>query len=301
MAWGYRLLYIAGSAWKNLKDHGPTMILSVTAVGFTLLLFATYVLVVSNLQAVGKGVGDQLQVIVYLDRGFQEGALGPLAERIGAMEEVEAVVYCSPQQALDSLKESLGRSSRVLEMLQENPLPASFDVRLKTPYRNLDAIRELAARLQREAGVEQVEFGGAWIERFFDFVRVLRWLGGALGLMLLAATVIVISSTLSLGFYARKEEIEILRLVGASEPYVKLPFFFEAMFQGTGGAVLALALLWGLYQALQWKVAGVWSLFGGWVRFEFLSPAAVAAILLLGAFVGGLACAVSFSRFSPRP
>ncbi len=297
----YRLLYILKSARKNVQDHGPTLILSVTAVGFTLLLFATYVLVVSNLQAMGKGMGDHLQVIVYLGKDFPERDLPALGRRLGAMEEVDAAVYCSPEEALASLKETLGGASGVLESLSENPLPASFDLRLKAPYRDLAAIRDLAARLEKEPGVEQVEYGGGWIERFFGFVRVLRWLGGFLGVMLLVATVIVISSTLSLGFYARKEEIEILRLVGASESYVKLPFFFEAMLQGTGGGAMALAMLWVSYHLLQMKVAGAWSLFAGWVRFEFLSPGAVIGILLLGALVGGLSCMVSFSRFSPRP
>jgi len=299
--WMYRLLYILKSTRKNVQDHGPTLVLSVTAVGFTLLLFATYVLFVSNLQVMGTRMGDHLQIIVYLGKDFPEGDLPALTERLGRMEEVDAVVYCSPEEALASLKESLGGTSVVLETLSENPLPASFDVRLKAPYQDLAAIRDLAARLEKEPGVEQVEYGGGWIERFFDFVRLLRWLGGSLGLMLLAATVIVISSTLSLGFYARKEEIEILRLVGASESYVKLPFFWEAMLQGTGGAALALIFLWGLYQVFHMKVASVWSLFAGWVRFEFLSPGAVIGILLLGALVGGLSCVVSFSRFSPRP
>jgi len=297
----YRFFYILKSARKNVQDDGPTLMLSVTAVGFTLLLFASYVLVVSNLQSMGKRVGDHLQIVAYLDKGFPEDDLPSLAERLGRMDGVESVAYCSPDQALASLKESLGGSSGVLDTLTENPLPASFDVRLKSPFQDLAAIRELAARLQKEPGVQQVEFGGDWIERFFDFVRVLRWLGGSLGLMLLAATVIVISSTLSLGFYARKEEIEILRLVGASESYVKLPFFWEALLQGTGGAALALLILWGLYHVFRLKVSGAWSLFAGWVRFEFLSPGAVIGIVLLGALVGGLSCMVSFSRFSPRP
>jgi cell division transport system permease protein len=299
--WMYRLLYILKSTRQNVQDHRPTLIMSVIAVAFTLLLFASYVLLLSNLQAMGKRMGDYLQITLYLDKEVSGKDRQSIQERLTAMDEVEAAVYCTPEQALTYLKESLGKSSGVLETLSENPLPASFEVRLKTEFQDLDHIRALAARLEREEGVEQVDFGGDWIGRFFGFVRALRWLGGGLGLLLLAATVIVISSTLSLGFYARKEEIEILRLVGASESYVKLPFFWEAMIQGTGGAVVALFILWALYQVFRLKVAGAWSLFAGWVQFQFLSPGAVIGIIFLGAFVGGLSCMVSFSRFSPRP
>jgi cell division transport system permease protein len=217
------------------------------------------------------------------------------------VEEVEGVSYCSPMQAIESLKESLGSSAGVLSTLTENPLPGSLDVRLKKPYQNLASIRELAGRLSKEAGVSDVEYGGDWIERFFGFVRVLRWLSASFGILLLAATVIVISSTLSMGFYARKEEIEILRLVGASETYIKLPFFWEAMLQGMGGAVMALGILLGLYHAFRLQVADVWSQFGGWVEFHFLPPGMWIGIVLLGAAVGGLSCLISFSRFSPKP
>jgi len=297
----YRLLYILKSTRQNVQDHGPTLIMSVTAVGFTLLLFASYVLLLSNLQTMGKRMGDYLQITLYLDQDVSAKARQSMKERLTAMDEVESAEYCSPEQALASLRDSLGKSAGVLTTLSENPLPASFEVRLKPSFQDLEHIRSLAVRLEQEKGVDQVEFGGDWIGRFFNFVRILRWLGGSMGLLLLAATMIVISSTLSLGFYARKEEIEILRLVGASESYIKLPFFWEAMLQGTGGAAVALFILWGLYHLFRIKVAGAWSLFGGWVQFQFLSPGAVIGIILLGAFVGGLSCIVSFSRFSPRP
>jgi len=299
--WVYRLLYVLKSTRRNVQDHAPTLIMSVTAAAFTLLLFALYVLLLTNLQSVGEHAGELLQITLYLEPDLAGGDRRSLQERVEAMSEVEKVVFCTPEQALASLRESLGATSGLLANLPENPLPASLEVRLKPSFQEQALMEALAGRLRGEAGVEAVEYGGEWIARFFDFVRILRWLGGALGLLLLGATVIVISSTLSLGFYARKEEIEILRLVGASESYVKLPFFWEAMLQGTGGALLALGILWVLYQVFRMKVMGAWSVLAGWVEFQFLSGGSMLGIILLGAFVGGVSCLVSFSRFSPRP
>jgi len=299
--WKYRFLYILKSTRQNIQDHAPTLLMSVTAVGFTLLLFASYVLLLSNLQTMGKRMGEDLQITLYLDNKISEKGRAKVVDVLAGMKEVESVAYRSPDQALESLKSALGETSDVLTGLAQNPLPASFEVRLEPHCRDLASIRGLSDRLGKVPGVDGVEYGGEWIDRFFGFVKILHWLGASLGVLLLAATVIVISSTLSLGFYARKEEIEILRLVGASESYIKLPFFWEAMLQGMGGAVVALGILWLLFLFFRMKVMGAWSLFAGWVEFHFLSPGAVVGIVLLGAFVGGLSCIVSFSRLTPRP
>jgi cell division transport system permease protein len=194
----------------------------------------------------------------------------------------------------------MGEASHVLEGLPENPLPASLEVRLKKPYQNLEGIEKTAAGLASLAGVADVEYGGGWMKRFFAFVRILRWLALSLGLLLLFASVIVISSTLTLGFYARKEEIEILRLVGATETYVRFPFFLESLLQGVGGSVLALALLWVLYQGFRVNMGTSWSLFAGWVQLHFLSTPVTVTLILLGALIGVISSWVSFSRFTTQ-
>ena len=136
------------------------------------------------------------------------------------------------------------------------------------------------------------------MKRFFAFVRVLRWLALSLGLLLLFASVIVISSTLTLGFYSRKEEIEILRLVGATEWYIRFPFFLESLLQGIGGAVLALGLLWLLFQGFRVNMGTSWSLFAGWIQPHFLSTPVTITLIFLGAVVGVISSLLTFSRFS---
>ena len=290
--WIYKLFYNLKTTGQNLREHRATVFLSLAAVGFTLLLLASYLLLLTNLQAIGERLGKELQIMLYLDRGLSEEARARLQDEVAAREEVEAVEYCSPQEALHSLKEAMGEAAQVLAGLPENPLPGSLEVRLKKPYRNLEAIEKVAGGLSKLNGVTEVEYGGGWMKRFFALVRILRWLALSLGLLLLFASVIVISSTLTLGFYSRKEEIEILRLVGATEGYVRFPFFLESLLQGVGGALLALFLLWLLYQGTSW------SLFAGWVHFHFLSVPMTITLIFLGAMVGVVSSLLTFSRFS---
>ena len=292
------LLYQLRTTRHNLRSQGVTLLLSLAAVSVSLLLFASYLLLLANLQSVARRAGQELQVVAYLEEGGSEADRKTLTAWLEGLEKVESVTYCPPDRALESLKAAMGDGARVLEGLSENPLPGSLEIRLAKPYRNLDAIRELAARVKSREGVSDVEYGGSWIERFFAVLRVLRWLALSLGVLLLFATVIVISSTLTLGFYARREEIEILRLVGATELYVRIPFFLEAMIQGVGGALISVGLLWGLYQGFRIHMLGSWSLFAGWIQPRFLSPGAILFLVLLGALIGVVSSLVSFSRFS---
>jgi cell division transport system permease protein len=274
--------------------------MSLAAVGFTLLLLASYLLLLSNLQTIGERLGKELQIVLYLEKGLSGKKRVEVEEAVTAREEVESVEYCSSGAALKSLEKAMGEAAHVLEGLPENPLPASLEVRLKKPYRNLEAIAETARVLSSLKGVADVEYGGGWMKRFFAFVRILRWLALSLGVLLLFASVIVISSTLTLGFYARKEEIEILRLVGATETYIRFPFFLESLLQGVGGAVLALVLLWILYQGFRINTGTSWSLFAGWVQLHFLSVPLTITLIFLGAVIGVISSWVSFSRFTTQ-
>ncbi len=296
--WTYKLYYNLKTTGQNIKEHRATVLMSLAAVGFTLLLLASYLLLLTNLQDIGERLGKELQIMLYLDQGLSEEARVQLQKQVAAGEEVEAVEYCSPQEALHSLKQAMGEAAQVLAGLPENPLPASLEVRLKKPYRNLEAIEKVAGGLSALEGVTDVEYGGGWMKRFFAFVRILRWLALSLGLLLLFASVIVISSTLTLGFYSRREEIEILRLVGATEGYVRFPFFLESLLQGVGGALLALLLLWLLYQGFRVNMGSSWSLFAGWVNFRFLSVPMTVTLIFLGAMVGVVSSLLTFSRFS---
>lgn len=298
--WVYKLLYHLKTTGQNIKEHRATVLMSLAAVGFTLLLLASYLLLLTNLQAIGERLGKELQIVLYLDNGLSGRERERVQNAATRMEEVEAVEYCSPEEALESLEKAMGEAAQVLQGVPDNPLPASLEVRLKRSHRNLESIEKTALALADLEGVSGVEYGGGWVKRFFAFVRILRWLALSLGLLLLFASVIVISSTLTLGFYARREEIEILRLVGATEWYIRFPFFLESLLQGVGGALLAVVLLWVLYQGFRVNLGASWNLFAGWVEFSFLSKPATFFLILLGAMIGLISSVVTFSRFSSQ-
>jgi len=150
----------------------------------------------------------------------------------------------------------------------------------------MKVLEAIALRLRQEEGITDVQYGGAWMERFLAVLKIVRVVGISLGVLLLFATLAIISNTLRLAFYARREEIEIMRLVGATEFFINLPLRLEAMVQGGLGGLISLGVLYVLYRIFLAEFRTYWSQFGGWGGPVFLDPVAMVTLVVLGLLLG---------------
>ena len=282
----YRLMYIFRKTVLNIREHLKVHLLSATTVGVTLTILGIYLLVHRNLSVLATQWGEQVQVVAYLAQGAPEMARRNLQAHISAIPGVEAVAYCSPQDAMDRLKKALGETRGILDGLEENPLPGSLEIRIKREFQKVESLQEIAAKIQQEEGVSDVQYGGAWIERLLVTMKIMRLLGISLGILLVVAALAIISNTLKLGFYTRRDEIEILRLVGASEFFIRIPFRLEAMLQGGVGATIALVVLWTMYKVFLGQFHQYWNIAAGWNRPVFLDPFSMIGLVCVGLLLG---------------
>jgi len=192
------------------------------------------------------------------------------------------------------LKAGLKGHEGVLEGVDKSVLPASFEVTVSEDYRDPGRMPGLVERLEKFSWAEDVQWGQEWIKKFSGVLRFME--AGALfmGVFLAAATVFIITNTIRLTVYARKEEIEVMRLVGASDVFIKMPFFLEGVIQGVAGGVLALGiLLLGRAVLLSGMPA--------YLTFIVDTPVSVAALLLLlvssGIVMGVAGSLISMGRF----
>lgn len=193
--------------------------------------------------------GSEVEVTLYLAEGLPEADARALVETL-AREDGGEVRLVPADEALARLRRELGADGDVLQGLPKNPLPDSIEIRPPATQRSASAIAALAARWQGLPGVASVEYGREWIERLEGLGRAVRG-AGALGLLVvLLASVVVIAATLQLAIHARREEIEIQKLVGATDTFVKAPFLLEGLLQGALGAGLACAGLWAFARYL---------------------------------------------------
>jgi cell division transport system permease protein len=236
--------------------------------------------------------GGEVRISAYLHDGADVAAVAVQAHQISGGE----VRTITPEQAFEQLSASLGELAPMLEGVGRRALPASVEVAISGV--STVQVRALAAQLARIPGVEQVDFGGAWLDRLESFLRRFRWIGGALLIFLVAATALLVGNTLRLAVYARREEIEIMKLVGATNRFVGAPFLIEGTIQGILGAALATAVLVGLHAALGGLTAEGqrWLATLALTRDELLPARLLLSLVAGGAFVGLLGSALSVGR-----
>jgi len=237
------LHYMFGRAIKNMRRNLFPNVTTVGVIAISVLIFSAFSLIAFNLASFLKIWEDRIEVIGYLKRKTPAGEVGALLDKIRQMDGVDSVKYVSPSDAMAFMETHLGGQKNLLEGIQPTVLPPSLEVQLKKEYRNSAKIGEVVSQLRLFPQVEEIQYGQEWVEMFSSLVHVFRLTQWVLGGLLLLAMAFIISNTLQLTISSRREEIEIMQLVGASPSFIQVPFYLEGMIQGLLGAGLALFFL----------------------------------------------------------
>jgi cell division transport system permease protein len=233
------LVYFLRKALGNIWTNPFLSLVTLSTIAISMLILGLFSLIYLNVQQSLHQMGGELQITAYLQETISSEQAKVLRSKVADWPEVERITYISKEQALARFRSQLREYAGILEGLKENPLPASLEVTLMPHYGRSGNIRELSTRLGRLPGVAEVQYGRKWMAKLRVFVEVMKLVGITVGGLLLIATIFVISNTIKLTFYSRREELEIMRLVGATDFFIKAPFLIEGLLHGLGGALLA--------------------------------------------------------------
>jgi len=236
------LVYILGDALRSLSENVGTTVLTSFTLAFSLAIFSLFVFVITNLGGVVEGWGERTQMIVYV-KDSSAGQAGPMKEALLKIPGVRTAEFVSKEAALAELKAELKGHEGILDGVDASPLPASFEVRVHEEFAVPERVEEVASRIKALDWAEEVQYSREWVAKLSSFIRFIQLAAVVIGVFLAAATLFIISNTIRLAVYARREEIEIMKLVGASDMYVKVPFVLEGLIQGLLGGLLAIAVL----------------------------------------------------------
>lgn len=281
----------------SIRRSGWVGLASIGTIAVSFVIVGIFLIITGNLGAVVAEWKEQFQVTVFLEDGITAEQLTLLRKRIQGEPAVKGVTYTSKEEALQSFKRELRGKESLLEGLGENPIPASLQLKIHQDQQTPEALRQFTTFLGRLEGVEDVMYGQEWVDRLNSAIRMLRLLGLSVGLALGMASLLIVSNTIRLAVYARTEEIEIMRLVGATKLHIRAPFLLGGMIQGGVGAVLALALLFGAYRATLWQLQLTPGQIFGIGVGSFLDPRWAGAMLLAGSGVGAFGSLISVGRF----
>jgi cell division transport system permease protein len=287
--------YFLAEALTSLWRSRVMNAVSIGTIAVSLFVLGAFLTVASRLGDVVSRWTQKVQVIVYLEDGIEDRVLASLENRLKEDPAVETVEFVSREEALARFRAMFRDLSALPEDLGENPFPASLEVSLKGRRQSSAEVERLAAALAGTPGVKEIQYDLLWIDRLATGVKLVRGVGAFLGGILVVAGVFTISNVIRLTIYAREDELDIMRLVGATRAYVKGPFVAEGMIQGGLGGALATALLWA---AMQWLSRGLAAsdLLG---HAAFALPAGLGLLLVLGGMLVGVAGSlVSLSRLA---
>jgi cell division transport system permease protein len=273
--------------------RGPYVALVGTATIFV-AVFATglFASALGGAERLLQAWAGAVRISVYLAPGADLAAAARAARAAAPGREVEAVPAAA---ALRRLADALGDERRVLEGVGPGALPDAVDV--SVPGIGLAEARELAARLRSAVpGAADVDYGNAWLETLERLVRRGKLAAAVLFTALAAATAVLVSNTLRLAVFARRDEIEIMKLVGATDGFVSAPFLIEGLLQGLLGAALAVAALFGVHAAILPRIRAAVAVAADLRLADTLPPALLAALVAGGGAVGLLGSALSVAR-----
>ena len=259
-------------------------------------MLSTFLIVFLNLRVYVETWKSQIQVTAYLNSAVSDGQLQSIEQTIAGYPEVRELHYTSKDEAITFLKQAFPEQTAAIEGLKENPLPASIDIHLKDEFQTLEQIEFVAAKAERIPGVDEIEYGKSWLEGYVQFLRLVKAAALAVGTVIVLATVFIISNTIKLTVYARKEEIEIMRLVGATNAFIRTPFFIEGIMQGLFGSLLALGILSGFF-----KLFTHWITQSSIFPFHLLSLSFLPLSYIVCIVVGGMLTGLLGSFFSLGP
>jgi cell division transport system permease protein len=204
------------------------------------------------------------------------------------MVGVQGVSFISKEDGLQRLREQMRRQASLLEDLKENPLPDAFEIRMDASFQTMEGVEALARQLEAHDEIEDVEYGQKWLGRFSGIFDLFRLTGYGLGGLFFLAAVFIVANTARLVLYSRRQEIEVMRLVGATDGFIQAPLYLEGLLQGIAGGVLGLASLWIIFLFAASRLEEGFPL--GALDLRYLSAPAVAAILGCSMLVGWLGC-----------
>lgn len=293
----YSLSYVVARGLRGMGQAPAVQLIAVSTMAVCMLLLGLVMLVWSNAQGMVQAWGLDVPVTVYLVDEADPAQVDGVVQRIQTLPEVVQIDSITAEQAMQRLSEGLGEDSSMLDGLDPTVLPASLEINL-APGTDPDFGHVLAERLQELPVVDEVAVAGEWAGRAHDLMETMEDLALGAGLLVSLACMAIVWSTIRLGVYARRAEIQILRLVGGTNRFVHGPFVFEGMLQGALGAALALGMLWLGFDAIHPFVERGLSLVFAAGALHFFNPVELMVGVAFGAGLGLIGARAAVARYA---
>jgi len=280
-----------------LRDIGKNRFVnavSVITIALSVIITCSFILFFINASDILTLWKKGVRIMAYLYQDVPAEKIPEIQKKISGLYSVEDVRFISKEEAFDVLKQQMKRQSSLLENLKENPLPNAFEIRMIASSQTWEKIEKLASQIQSIPQIEEVEYGQRWLARYSYIINLFKLSGYILGILFSVASVFIVANTVRLVLYSRRDEIEIMRLVGASDRFVKVPFYIEGVILGALGGIIGLIVLFITFVSVTSNIDQ--SITSGAFQIRFFSYGVMLIIFISSMFVGWLGCFLSLKH-----
>jgi cell division transport system permease protein len=268
-----------------------------TIICLSFLIIGIFLSLSNNLRYAAQEISDNMVVVLFLEKDINDISYEALEKDLSSSPLVIKYQYINHEQATEKFENKFPDLKSIVDNLEETPFPASFEVTLIEKDLSSKDIKEFIERMEKRPGVEDIQYNKEWIERMQSLSRLAKAIGFFLGSILILASFFIISNVIKLNVFARRNEIEILKLVGGTNMFIRIPFLFEGIILGILGGLLSLILLFMVITFFPLYLGSSLGALGDLISFRFLNFSQI--ILLIGgcALIGFLGSFSSMARF----
>lgn len=278
--------YAVREALAAFRRAPMLTLLSVLAIGFSLFVVGLFGLTAFNISLAVRQVEEKVEVVGYFRDEAAREQLEMVQREVKALPEVQEIRFVTKTEALATAMADMQEFRDVFADLDENPLPASLEIRLKDGSRTPAAVERVAKRLAAYPSVEEVDYGDGWVEKIYTIRRIFGAAASVIGVAFALVAAIMIATAVRIAVFARREEISIMRLVGATDGFVQRPFLLEGLVTGLLGGLAAAGLTWVAFRVLNSYVFAL-----TWIPSQWIG-----VVVLVGTLFGLLSSVIAVRR-----
>jgi cell division transport system permease protein len=292
-----QLTYFLRETLNSLWQFRIRNLFSVTIICLSFLVVGIFLSLSNNLKYTAKQISENMVAVLFLENGLTSEEVDAIRQELENSPMVLNYQFTDKEQARNRFKEKFPELQGLVEDLEKNPFPPSFEVTLKEKILSTSQSSDFIQDMRTFPGIDDVQFNQEWVERMHSLSRLARAIGFFLGGILVLASLFIISNIIKLNVFARKDEIEILRLVGASNSFVRAPFLMEGSILGMLGGILSIILLTALIEIFPIYLSTAPGILTELISFRYLTFSQGLSLILAGAITGFFGSFTSLARF----
>ncbi len=292
-----RIAYFISTTIKGIKTNLYLNAVTVITIAVAFLILNIFFMIYRNVNSLLGEWKGKIKIIAYVKDGVNDQQIIIIGNQIKSNEGINSVKYFSKQDALNEFRKELKGQDAILSGITQDVLPAYFLVTVKDSIITGKAIGKVVSFLKGISGITDVQYGEGIAERISGLLIIVKMLGFGIGGFMLFAIFIIVSNTIRISIFSRKDEIEIMKLVGATNSFIEIPFILEGMIQVVAGTGLSIVLLYLVYRIFMYKLhQNLGSLFVN-INISFISKETMIALLACSALLGFAGAFASIGRF----